>query len=186
MQDVEFPDFYSPSAGFERPLVLVDACHERVRRMVELLVRLAEHLGEHGADEAASISAQSIHDYFHDAWARHFQDEELDLFPRLRARLRDTGGESAQHISETMQTLTEQHRAFLPLWKRIEPSLRAVQQRTVQRLDRAAVDSFAEAYRRHLELEEDVLAPAYAALLTPEDLRQIGTTMAARRGVRWP
>ena len=186
MQDIEFQDFYAPSAGFGEPLALVDACHERVRRMAELLIRLLEHLREHGADERAAISARAIRDYFSSSWTRHFQDEELDLFPRVRARLRDRPGPQAQRILEAIETLTEQHRAFLPLWKQIEPSLEAVQKRTAHHLSETLVRAFVEAYRTHLEIEEDVLAPAYVRLLTAEDLRQIGAAMAIRRGATWP
>ncbi len=186
MQNVEFLDFYSPSAGFEQPLVLVDACHERVRRMVELLVRLIEHLHEHGADERAAISARSILEYFKEAWPRHFKDEELDLFPRVRLRLRDRHSAESGQIIDAIETLTEQHRDFYPLWRRIEPSLQAVAGRSTQRLDESAVHAFVELYRVHLALEEDVLAPVYTRLFTAEDLRQIGTSMAARRGVTWP
>ena len=186
MLEIEFEDFYAPTAGFGQPLALVDACHERVRRMAELLIRLLEHLREHGADKRAAISARAICDYFSSSWARHFQDEELDLFPRVRARLRERQGPQAQRILEAIMTLTEQHRDFLPLWKQIEPTLRAVQERTAHQLSETTVRAFVEAYRSHLQIEEDVLAPAYVKLLTPEDLRQIGAAMAARRGVTWP
>jgi pyridoxamine 5'-phosphate oxidase len=176
----------SPSAGFDQPLVLIANCHERIRRMVELLVRLLEHLEEFGADERAAICARSIGEYFEDTWRCHFEDEELDLFPRVRARLRDRHSASAQRIIHAIDALIAQHRSFLPLWKRIEPSLKDVQRRTSMHLNASAVHEFAAAYRTHLDLEEDILTPAYAHLLTAEDLRQIGSAMATRRGQCWP
>jgi pyridoxamine 5'-phosphate oxidase len=172
----------SPASRIDQPLVLIATSHERIRRMVELMVRLIEHLEEFGADERAAISAQTIDEYFEDTWKRHFEDEELDLFPRVRAHLGERHGASAQRILHAIDTLIAQHRSFLPLWKRIQPSLKAVRQRSSMHLNASAVHAFVAAYRHHLDLEEDVLTPAYRQLLTAEDLLQIGRSMAARRG----
>jgi len=186
MSCTDHPDFYSPSAGFDRPLVLLQASHERVRRMVELLVRMVGHLDEFGCDERAAVSAASIRSYFRVSWPRHFLDEELDLFPRVRARLGKRPGGSGALLVEAIEMLIGQHRSVLPLWQQIEPTLFALQQGGVARLDAAAVHGFAAAYRNHLEIEEDVLGPAYLRWLTAEDLQQIGASMAIRRGVPWP
>jgi len=184
--DLELLDFSSPPADFGQPLALVQASHERLRRMVELLIRLREHLLEHGADRTAAVSAGAIRQFLEQAWPRHMRDEELDFFPRIRARLRGRHTESAQNILETIEALIEQHRAFDSLWHRIAPALRAVESGSAQRLDEPAVQSFVELFRTHLALEDDVLDPAYARLLTAADLQQIGRAMAQRRGIAWP
>jgi pyridoxamine 5'-phosphate oxidase len=188
MTTSESPDTQGdqPPAGLERPLDLVDACHERVRRMTEMLVRLSEHLDEHGADDRAAVSAQSILDCFTGVWIHHLRDEELDLFPRLRQRLQGRTSAGAQRVLSTISTLMEQHRALQGRWKQIEPSLQAVRQRTSMRLNGAAVHAFVAAYRAHLDLEEDILAPAYRRLLTDEDVTQVGLGMARRRAAKAP
>jgi len=184
--ELDMLDFSSPAAGFGQPLALVQASHERLRRMAELLIRLREHLLEHGADRSAAVSAGAIRQVLEQAWPRHMQDEELDFFPRIRAQLRDRHTESAHNILETIEALIEQHRAFDSLWQRIDPALRAVESGSAQRLDEPAVQSFVELFRTHLALEDDVLDPAYARLLTVADLQEIGRAMAQRRGVAWP
>lgn len=186
MTELDLLDFYSPSAGFEQPLALVKASHERMMRRVELLVLLREHLCAHGADTHATVTAGAIRQYFEQAWPRHLQDEELDIFPRVRARLQNRHTVSARNIVETIELVTEQHHAFQPLLQSVALSLRAVESGSAQRLDEMAVLCLVHRFRTHLALEEDVLDPACARLLTPEDLRQIGSAMAARRGVKWP
>jgi len=177
----EFPDFSPSPAGFDEPLEILRACHERVRRMVEMLIMLREHLREHGADQRAIVSAGTIRQYFQEAWPRHLQDEELDLLPRLQARLRNRATAAAANIAETIDSVLEQHRAFDPLSKRVVTLLKAIEAGTAQRLDDPAVQAFVELYRIHIALEEDVLAPAFERHLTATDLRELGRSMAARR-----
>jgi pyridoxamine 5'-phosphate oxidase len=184
--NLELLDFYSPSAGFDQPLALLRACHERVRRMVELLVPLQEHVRTHGPDARAAVTAGMIRKYFEQAWPRHLQDEELDILPRIQARLRDRHTVTARNIVETIGIVAEQHEAFWPLWQDVAPALRAIESGAPARFDAAAMQAFVELFRTHLALEEDVLDPAYARLLTAEDLDQIGKSMAARRGISWP
>lgn len=187
MTELDLLDFYSPTAGFDQPLAVVKACHERVRRMVEMLVPLREHLDEHGTDRRAIVSAGAIRQYLEEAWPRHVQDEEIDLLPRISARLRNCNDDGPyEDLAETIAAVSEQHRAFEPLFQRVLPLLRAVETGAAQRLDEPAVQAFVELFRIHMALEEDILGPAYARFLTPEDLRQIGRAMAARRGVAWP
>jgi hypothetical protein len=38
-----------PGAGFDAPFEMLDACHQRVERMLVLLGRLSAHLGTRGA-----------------------------------------------------------------------------------------------------------------------------------------
>jgi hemerythrin-like domain-containing protein len=179
-------DFNLPSSGFTQPLAILQACHERLRRMVELLIPLREHLREHGADGPAAVTASTIRQYFENLWPLHEQDEELEILPRVRNRLRSRNTVAAQHLLETIATVHEQHRSFEPLRRSVMAMLRAIETGAAQRLDDPAVQAFVELFRLHIALEEDVLEPAYARLLTPEDLQQIGCAMAARRGLPWP
>ena len=47
--------------------------------------------------------------------------------------------------------------------------------------ERTYASDFAQAYQRHIALEEGVLYPAARALLSADDLREMGNEMAARR-----
>ena len=47
------PGQHAPGSGFEQPFEMLDACHERVERMLRLLGKIREHVTTHGADEQA-------------------------------------------------------------------------------------------------------------------------------------
>ncbi len=76
----------APAAGFEQPFEMLEACHERVQRMLALLGRLREHLASHGADEQARQAARDVMRYFDQAAPEHHRDEELHVFPPLLAQ----------------------------------------------------------------------------------------------------
>ncbi|RYY81317.1 MAG: hemerythrin domain-containing protein, partial [Comamonadaceae bacterium] len=51
-------------AGFEQPFEMLEACHERVHRMLTLLDRLRRHVAGHGTDEQARQAARDVMRYF--------------------------------------------------------------------------------------------------------------------------
>jgi hemerythrin-like domain-containing protein len=175
-------DFRTPAAGFDQPLALWEACHERVQRMVGLLERLLEHLRVHGADESARVTATSIRRYFDEAAPRHHEDEEIDLFPRLQAKV---SGAPAERIHQAIATLRADHEELHGIWTQLRLALQAVERGEPATFDEAAVAIFVTRYRTHIELEESVLAPALARVLGKRELAKIGRAMAARRGVKW-
>src|SRR5665647_521132 len=69
----------TPAVGFEQPFEMLEACHERVNRMLALLVRLREYLPGHGTDDNARQAARDVMRYFDLAAPHHHQDEELSL-----------------------------------------------------------------------------------------------------------
>ena len=71
------------SPTFEQPYEMLEACHERVHRMLALLGRLREHVRQHGADDPARSAARDVMRYFDQAAPQHHLDEELHVFPRL-------------------------------------------------------------------------------------------------------
>ena len=76
--------FPGPGAGFEEPFEMLEACHQRVHRMLGLMQRLAAHLGETGADANAQQAARDVMRYFDLAAPAHHEDEERHVLPLLR------------------------------------------------------------------------------------------------------
>ena len=175
-------DFSTPAAGFDQPLAMWLACHERVLRMCGLLQRLREHIRDNGVDEPAGITAGSILRYFNDAAPRHHDDEEQDLFPRLLQRL---SGEARDTIAHAVDQLQAEHSSIGEDWAALKPELEAVERGEPVSLERAAVDAFLSRYRQHLALEETVLAPSMQLAFDQATWTEIGKSMAARRGVNW-
>jgi hemerythrin-like domain-containing protein len=179
-------DFRTAAAGFDQPIELWNACHERVTRMCNLLQRLVVHMRTAGADENARTTAVSIRRYFDEAAPRHHEDEEIDLFPRLIARLaeRKDDGE-AQRAVRAIETMTADHQAMDQLWQVLRAGLIAVENGTGDQLAEAEVTLFVDRYRTHIALEDSVIAPALRKRLKRSDLEAVGRAMAARRGVAW-
>lgn len=180
-------DFRSPSGGFDEPLELWLACHERVQRFCTLIGRVKEHVERRGADAEAAESATSIRRYFNEAAPRHHEDEEIDLFPRLLMRLdgQATGSDAdeAARVRAAIGVLTAEHRANEVLWAALDASLARIARGEATALDGGLVEAFSGTYRQHIEVEESVVMPAMQRHFSTADWNEVGTAMAKRRGV---
>jgi hemerythrin-like domain-containing protein len=167
--------FDPPAAGFDDPLALWLACHQRVQRFSRLLPRLSRHLATRGADDEAQQAANAVRRYFNEAAPRHHDDEELDLFPRLA----DADGP----IQAAVERLEGEHRGIGTLWRSLDRALADVGQGAAVELPDDLVAAFGAAYDAHIALEEGVLLPAMRSRFTTADWRAIGAAMAERRGI---
>lgn len=168
-----------PGAGFEQPFEMLEACHERVHRMLNLLHRLREHVALHGADEQARQAARDVMRYFDLAAPEHHRDEELHVFPALVA-----GGDAKIHA--VVARLREDHLQMESRWKAARSVLAAIAQGECSRLSPAEegqLDAFADLYPGHIEAEEEIAYPAAKPLLAGAPLKAMTHDMMARRGV---
>jgi hemerythrin-like domain-containing protein len=178
-------DFRTPAAGFDQPIALWLACHDRVRRMTGLLERLREHVANMGADDAARVTATTIRRYFTEAAPRHHQDEEIDLFPLLRRCLPHKAPDRAAEVDAAIARLEADHVALGKVWERLLPMLEAIERGEAAALSADDVRTFADGYRGHCEVEDTVIADALRLCMTGADLDALGQAMAERRGVDW-
>lgn len=175
--------FSAPAAGFDQPLELWSACHGRVRRMTALLQRLAEHIEKNGVDADARTTATSIRRYFDEAAPHHHQDEELDLFPRLRARIGQLEAAQAAAVTEALTRLEQDHRDLGEIWQSLREALTLIEQGKAATLDRPTIGVFLDRYQAHMQIEDTTIEAALKRLLKKSDLDAIGKAMAGRRGV---
>ena len=174
------PPGSSPVASYEQPFEMLDACHERVRRMLALLGKLRAHLDLHGADGQARQAARDLLRYFDQAAPEHHRDEERHVFPALRA----SGDARLVAVAECLHA---DHRAMERGWAALRPILSAVREGECDRLSPAAgalCDDFQALYARHIEDEETVAYPRARTRLDAAALQAMTTDMMARRGVR--
>jgi hemerythrin-like domain-containing protein len=162
-----------PGSSYEQPFELLSACHDRVDRSLRLLERLLQHLDHGGGrvDETARSAAEDVRRYFNIAAPLHHQDEELHLFPRLRAA-------GAVALSER---LSAEHRELERQWAALDPMLATLPSGPV--LAKHA-GPFIALMREHLRCEDEELLPACLPLLEASELSLMGREMAARRGLR--
>jgi len=179
--------FRSPEGGFDEPLGLWLACHERVLRFCSLLGRLRLHVGQQGADAEAQQAATSIRRYFNEAAPRHHADEEADLFPRLLHCLQERPAvippEGAARTRAAIDTLMADHRSSELLWAPLDAALAQIERGVALPLDAGQVEAFERTYRRHIDVEEGVVMPAMKRAFSAADWKAIGGAMAQRRGV---
>jgi hemerythrin-like domain-containing protein len=169
-----------PAAGYEQPFEMLEACHERVHRMLKLLARLREHLRGHGADQSARDAARDVMRYFDQAAPHHHCDEELHVFPALLAQ-----GEP--ETVALVRRLQRDHVEMEARWqeaRRVLAAIHAGELPALQQADDAALDAFAGLYDGHIEAEEGIVYPAAVDLLDEPAQRAMGEEMMRRRGVR--
>ncbi len=162
--------------GFDSPLDMLHACHDRIMDQCATLQKLMQHLPMHGCDTQAQQAAQAILRYFDTAGRHHHQDEEEDLFPLLRA----SGNDDAARL---IQQLLDEHKHMDALWSKLRQQLQAIAEGKSDSLERIAVADFSLAYGKHVMLENMKLLPLAARLLNESQLRDTGRKMAARRGL---
>ena len=169
-----------PAPGFEDPFSMLQACHERVNRMLALLGRLREHVAGHGADTSAREAARDVMRYFDQAAPQHHRDEELHVFPPLIEQ-------ADPDTVAVVRRLQQDHLQMESRWRGARQVLAAIQAGELQALsveDGAALEAFASLYDEHIRAEEDRVYPAATALLDAPRLAAIGAEMMRRRGVR--
>ena len=169
----------TPGTGFEQPFEMLQACHERVQRMLSLLARLREHLHGRGADEQARQAARDVMRYFDMAAPQHHLDEERHVFPPLLVQ-------GDPRVMAVVRRLQEEHRWMEQRWAAARVRLAAIAEGNLQALappDEDALEEFAGLYAGHIEAEEQIAYPAATALLKGEALEAMSQEMMGRRGL---
>ncbi len=168
-------------AGYEQPYEMLHACHDRVRRMLDLLGRLQDHVQRAGADGQARQAARDILRYFDLAAPQHHLDEERHVLPLLEA-----AGDAG--LGALARRLREDHRAMEQEWaaaRVVLDSLAAAPDGApLDAAGRAVLSTFAGRYAGHLEAEDAIAFPAARQAAGDDVLRAMADDMMARRGIR--
>lgn len=174
--DIKRPNILSGTApGFDQPLELLAACHERILgfclRLEQVVIRLEAGQND---DEVADACAAIVR-YFSTAAPHHHADEDVDLFPLLCER--------DPALATAIAALSEEHQQLEDDWRQLEVML-AEPAHLNEALELEAIASgFIATYREHVEIENRDIFPRAAQLLNEEEQRALGHNMARRRGV---
>lgn len=169
----------SPAVGFEQPFEMLEACHERVQRSLDLLGRLIAHVEARGHDAHSRSAAHDVLRYFELAAPHHHEDEERHVFPRLLA-----GGDAT--LVAAVHRLRGDHARMAELWARLRPVLQAwagdddAGPVTAELAADAA--AFRALYAAHMPVEEGLVFPQARARCSGAELQAMGDEMRARRG----
>jgi len=168
--------------SFDHPLEMLHACHGKIQKQLDTLQKLAAHLPGHGADQQAQQAAQGILRYFDTAGQFHHQDEEDNLFPVLLA----LDVPEKTQIKALIENLLAQHAVMFAAWSEVRAVLVKIAEGTDAPLPGALVEKLAGSYLPHIDLEETELLTLSARLLSPQQIEEIGKSMAQRRGAKFP
>jgi hemerythrin-like domain-containing protein len=175
-----FPGFSAPAAGFDEPLEMLHACHDRVRRSLGLLQRICERIRQRRVDQAVRDAAVDVLRYFDRAAPLHHEDEERHIFPAVHAGAQDSITRNA------LARLQEQHHQMATAWAALREPLAALaggDDAAFGPTDCDAAMRYIALYLDHAAVEETLIFPAAAALLDHDALAHAGAEMAQRRGV---
>jgi hemerythrin-like domain-containing protein len=168
----------SPAAGFDQPFEMLTACHERVQRSLDLLLRVRQHIAQHGHDTDSRSAAGDVLRYFDIAAPLHHEDEELHLFPALHAH-------PDEQVRTAVARLEDEHRQMHAAWQRLRTLLLRWRDDAAATLptphEDALIDAFTDLYPPHIALEETLAYPAAQAVLDAMAQARMGGEMAARR-----
>jgi hemerythrin-like domain-containing protein len=164
--------------GFEQPFEMLTACHERVRRSLDLLRRVRQHIAQHGHDADSRSATGDVMRYFDIAAPLHHEDEELHLFPALRAY-------PDEQVRAAVARLEDEHRRMHAAWVRLRALLLRWRDDVAATLptpqEDVLIDAFTALYPPHIDLEETLAYPAAQAALDAATQARMGGEMAARR-----
>jgi len=169
----------SPAVGFEQPFDMLSACHERVGRSLDLLQRLITHVGVRGHDAQSASAASDVLRYFDLAAPHHHEDEERHVFPALLAM-------NEVPLTAIVRRLQGDHRQMLTHWSQLRLLLLDWASTDLPRVPVSAVQAlaneFVDAYRGHIETEEEIVFPrARAVIESRAGVEAMGAEMRSRR-----
>ena len=160
--------------GFDDPVGMLRACHEKMLAHCERLSALADH---EGLDDAARETARNISRYFSQSAPLHHRDEEQDLFPRINRQ--------SLKIAELVFTLKREHETLDALWDSIAAELKQLPADGFSAAFRQTAREFSTLCSQHIARENRELLPLLSNSLSHQALREIGESMAKRRGVKF-
>jgi|SRR5512134_2482199 iron-sulfur cluster repair protein YtfE (RIC family) len=169
--------------GFDDPLRVMQALHVRLEQRAALFARLAEHVRQHGSDADARATAGHVMRCFDEDCPMHHEDEEIDLFPLLRAAASPAEAARAEIL---ITALLAQHQDMHAAFAAVRPQLAAIADGRLATLDPALVDRLHTLCLEHVELEELELFPFARDHLDVAAMERLGRAMAARRNAAYP
>ena len=171
---------------FSDPTGFLSDCHRRIEMFLGALEAVAKVIDRPLTEEIRGALDGALR-YFREAAPKHNADEEESLFPRMR-RIENPDIRSAL---AKLEKLEEEHRWAAPLHAEVERMGRVclsggkLSQAEIESF-RGAVSGLASMYREHIRLEDELVFPAAARLMSASDRAAIGDEMAGRRKARSP
>ena len=173
-----------PGHDFAQPIGLLSDCHRRIERFLDVLVKLAAELCGGEMNHEQRLAFNGALTYFRVAAPKHTADEEISLFPRLRAAGSAEGYEVLAELARLEADHVRADRLHLEVDRLGNAWLHEgrLPSESAERL-RAKTEELRTIYKAHIEAEDHRVFPFAARVLGAEAQREIGREMAARRDI---
>jgi hemerythrin-like domain-containing protein len=170
--------------SFRNPLGLMSDCHRRIEMFFARLIEVAETDRGHQLTDSRRETLETALRYFSAGAPLHTEDEEVSLFPRLRA----VGGPFAEAALKALEELESDHRAAEAAHNEIDSlGMRWLEEGTLPQWDADRLVNLAkdlrELYRGHIDIEDNHVFPLAKEALGADVIEQVGREMASRRGL---
>jgi len=170
--------------NFTDPTSLLSDCHRRIEMFMGTLEAVAAVIDRPPAEDTVRALESALR-YFGEAAPKHTADEEVSLFPRLR----QMGLPEIDSAFAELEHLEDEH-----LWAALlhaDVERLGVQYLSMTKLSdveiekfRTAVTSLAAMYKRHISIEDELVFPLAARMLSGAEKSAIAEEMASRRKVK--
>ena len=170
--------------NFTDPTGLLADCHRRVEMFLGMLKAVGEVIDQPATAETNRALDAALRN-FGEAAPKHTADEEDSLFPRLR----QLDHPEIQSAFAALDKLEDDHRWAIPLHDKVE-RLGTRYLSTGKLSDdeiaefRRSVASLALMYKEHIQVEEELIFPLAARVLSETEKTAVGNEMAGRRQVK--
>jgi hemerythrin-like domain-containing protein len=167
--------------SFSDPTALLSDCHRRIEMFLGSLEKVASSI-ERPLTNDTRRALESALRYFREAAPKHTADEEQSVFPRLR----QSGDPQVKSALGTLAALEQEHRRTDSLHAQVD--MLGTRCLEVGRLSQSRARQFREAvadlgaiYTEHIRIEDDLVFPLAARILSGTDKAIIAKEMSARR-----
>jgi hemerythrin-like domain-containing protein len=168
-----------PDSGFDDPLGMLQDCHRRIERFVQVMCVVAKRACGRTLTDEESAAVTAALCYFREGGSRHNADEEESLFPRLRAIETDGRASGLAHLEEDHRRARELHGQVEALYGKWMDTgaLNCGEQQHL----RSATGELEGIYSGHIRLEESTVFPRAAQVLDKAAIAAMGLEFKKRR-----
>ena len=152
-------------------------CHAGFVTVLDAALGLPEMIATAARSRACAADMLKM---FHDRLLAHHDDEERDLFPAV-LRVAQPGNE-ADRARAMVEQLVREHREIAQLWRQLEPSVQAIANGYLPRLDSALLQELVKRFNEHVRTEEEEFLPFAQRVLArqAEDMAMLGLALHRR------
>ena len=175
-------DASSNETPFERPLELLESCHEKIIHFSSTLLKLSTALKQQGWTEELTATAQNITRYFNIAGPEHHFDEELHLFPAIIALNTESEDQQSRDLIQLINRMIKEHVESDALWEKINHLLNN-KSKDFKQLETLSIE-FEKSMREHAEIENSIIFPFAKAHISDAEFKKMGMEIAVRRGIQ--